>query len=167
MKTTNSYLSSLLKQSLFYKSKQRKPSPPKIKSIDLDFNRHGHVFQETGKLKPGRGHTGMIKRVWTCSKCGLVGVQHGLQRVIALQKAYTNVSCPEDSSVLLAAMQPRGKVKIIHPYVEQFGFKVGDILDIVSCPSEDSIKYGADVWVFSTERKEPVRLLRGEYSLIN
>lgn len=160
--TSYSYLNKNIK-SLFEKSKERKRIV-KIKYINLDLDQKGHIFQETGYIKPKKNEH-FIKRTWTCSQCGCVGTQEGIPRIIKLKKAYVDVNCPKDSSLIQALLQPRGKVRLTRPFPD-FGFEEGQEYEIVSCPPEYQIKYGSEVWIFSQKRNEPVRLLRREYHII-
>jgi hypothetical protein len=47
-----------------------------------------------------------------------------------------------------------------------FGLKKGCVCDCVECPPEHGRRYANDVWVYSKERGEPVRLLAGEYEFV-
>lgn len=156
-------LQGAFKHSLFAQKKAKRVYKPKIGVIDLDHNQHGHIFSQTGYLKPKKGEA-MIPRVWTCSQCGLIGVQKRFQRVIELPKAYIVVKCPNDNSMLKAVMQPRGTVTMKRDMVD-FGLEFGSTYKVVNCPPEYMDRYGDCIWVYSDKRKEPVRLLRGEFSL--
>lgn len=57
-------------------------------------------------------------------------------------------------------------VKIINPNLTQFGFRVGEVYEVVQCPEIHKEKYGDDIWIYSEKRQEPVRLLFREYELI-
>ena len=152
-------------KSLFVQSKEKQRKPiVKIKYINLDYDQKGHIFVETGVIKPGKKDT-FIKRIWECSQCGCIGIQEGFARIIKLQKAYVNVDCPKDSSMIQTLLQPRGNVKLTRPFPD-FGFEEGQVYEIVTCPAEYQIKYGSDIWIFSEKRNEPVRLLPREYRMI-
>lgn len=58
------------------------------------------------------------------------------------------------------------KVKLTDPYLAQFGFKKGEIHEVVDCPKEHEEKYKDCVWIYSEERNEPIRLLADEYRVV-
>lgn len=92
---------------------------------------------------------------YECTVCGLKGVMLGDSQFIEV----------DDNK--LCAKPKIGKRKIIVnpcPGIAQFGFKAGDELEVVDCPIEWAHVHKNAVWVYSSLRKEPVRLLINEYT---
>ncbi len=167
-KSQTSILGEMFKDSLFARSKQRKPPVVRIKFIDMANNPYGHIWSQTGYLKPGPDDT-LVPRVFTCSQCGLVGVLRPLwlgDQTIQLYRGYIDVRCPKESDMIKTLQQRKGKVILTRP-LRDFGLLAGQECDIVPCPPEDAQKYGDQPWVWSPTRNEPVRLLDGEYKYVN
>jgi hypothetical protein len=86
-----------------------------------------------------------------CKYCGLEGIRYGLSEFISVKY---NKKCTRPVSK---------KIKVISAYVcNAFEFSMNKIYEIIECPVEHS-QYKKDVWIYSDERKEPVRLLPGEF----
>jgi len=49
---------------------------------------------------------------------------------------------------------------------KQFGFTKNQEVERVECPRHFKPRYTNEMWVFSTQRNEPVRLYIGEYTII-
>ena len=167
-KIETSALKELFQGSKFAKSKQRKPAPVRIKFIDMDNNPYGHIWVKTHYLKAGPSDI-FVPRVYTCAKCGLVGVLRSRwlrDNRLELVKAYIDVKCTEESGMIKTLHQKKGKVLILMPLLD-FGIERGQECEVVSCPPDQAHKYGDHVWVWSPTRNEPIRLMKGEFKYIN
>lgn len=102
---------------------------------------------------------GKVYDLVKCKKCGLVGKRHGFNELVEVNKKVK----PCTANYVIERPQ---KVKIIYDG-GNLGVIPNEIYDVVDCPKEYKGKFDNDVWVFSQKRKEPVRLLSGEYQPIN
>ena len=95
---------------------------------------------------------------YKCEYCGLKGKRYGIgSEVLQVRKAKvcTHKAEPVEQVNL-------GKALITHDHPSMFGFEKGKEYDRVSCPVEFLEKYSDDIWLYSEERKEAVRMLDHE-----
>ena len=102
--------------------------------------------------------------VYKCKCCGLQGRRYGVAEEITVKR---------DKILCAYAKGLRDKVKKCEQVIitddypcNSFGFIKGIKYDRVPCPEDQREKFADDVWVFSDERGEPVRLLNGEFSVV-
>ena len=113
---------------------------------------YSHEFIKSSLITIKRGTKNYDKV--KCSICGLEGIRYGLSDMVSVKR---DKKCIKDTCK---------QVMIIGDYVcAEFGFKKGEIYNKAMCPKGKE-QYNNDVWVYSEERKEPVRLLPGEYRAI-
>lgn len=118
--------------------------------MEIHIATHNFVKQNAITIIRGKKVYDKVK----CTICGLEGIRYGLSDLIVVKH---DKKCVKKLGK---------KVKINNQYVcDNFGFEMGKIYDRVDCPDEQKDKYSDDFWVYSCERKEPVRLLAGEFIL--
>jgi hypothetical protein len=116
----------------------------------VNITEHNFEKQNLTTIKRGK----KLYDKYKCKDCGLEGIRYGLSDLITVKR---NKKC----------IIKKTKVQIISKYVlVNFGFDSGKTYDIVPCPKEQDEKYKKDVWVYSSERREPVRLLPNEFVYI-
>ena len=121
-----------------------------------------HDFEKQNNITIRRGN--QLYDIYRCRCCGLTGKRMGLAGEISVSG--NKVSCRRYKSFVQKNKEAE-KVKITHPYpCDQFGFELYKVYDRIPCPENMRDKYADDVWVFSENRKEPVRLLEGEFRLL-
>ncbi|MEY4934391.1 MAG: hypothetical protein RIS64_750, partial [Bacteroidota bacterium] len=91
---------------------------------------------------------------YKCKDCGCNGFRDGLRPFIMVKKGKDMSFCPKAQYNRPVTVQLNESVCI------QFGFEMNKIYTVVDSPDP---KYKNDVWVFSEQRNEPVRLLDGEF----
>ena len=126
----------------------------------VSLNDPNHKFSKVN-LVTQRGR-GQMFDTYKCEYCGLTGKRFGIgSNSIHVRKEKI---CTHKAEIIPPAKQENlGKVKIVDNYpCNQFGFKLNEIYDRVPCPQEEMEKYSNDVWVYSEQRKEPIRLLPNE-----
>ena len=98
---------------------------------------------------------------YKCKYCGLTGKRYGVgSEILQVKKAKV---CTHKAEIPEPTKQENlGKAKIIHNHPSMFGFENGKTYDRVPCPDEYMDKYSNDIWIYSEERKEPIRLLGHE-----
>jgi len=113
-----------------------------------------HEFEKQNLVTVFRG-----KKVYDrvkCRLCGLEGIRYGLESFVSVKY---DKRCKKGVGE---------RVQITSQYVcQQFGFDTGVVYDRCGCPDEYKDRHGRAVWVYSEKRKEPVRLLDGEFVFIN
>jgi len=124
--------------------------------ININLNSSSHNFQKSN-LVTQRGSAGSFD-TYKCSHCGLTGKRYGLNETVTVKK---DKKCL--SAVSNAPSENLGKVIITRLSSPGFGLEPLSEHDRVPCPKEYEDKYKNDVWVYSPTRKEPFRLLDGEY----
>ena len=89
----------------------------------------------------------------TCKTCGLSGRRYGFSSYIEVRKAKKCTRKKERPTM----------VELRDVDLEQFGFKPGEKHRVVECPIEYKDRFSDAIWIYSEKRKEPVRILEGEY----
>jgi len=116
----------------------------------MKVNISSHKFIKTNHITIVRG-----KKVYDkvkCSNCGLEGIRYGLSNEIHV-KYDKHCSTPRIEQII-----------VISDYVcASFGFEKGKVYNRVECPAEYMDRYSKSMWIYSNERKEPVRILPDEY----
>ncbi len=118
--------------------------------MEYPINGH-HEFEKTN-LVTIKGACGRLFDTYTCKHCGHTGQRFGINKYITAKEK----QCTHKLEYTL---------QIVSNYLEQFGLKVGCEYETV--PSPEKYKHFDGVWVFSQERGEPVRILEGEFEIIN
>jgi len=109
-----------------------------------------HNFVKENMVTIVRGNKAYDRVV--CSDCGLRGIRYGLDDTVSVKY---DKACRK---------QLAQRVKITGEYVcHEFGFLMGGEYDRCECPEKDRARHGNAVWVYSKQRREPVRLLFNEY----
>lgn len=96
---------------------------------------------------------------YKCTHCGLIGKRYGIGSDVVV--CSTENECTRPKPKLLQVYCISGYV------IQNFGLIADNIYDVVACPQEYEDKYKEDVWVYSKARRQPVRLLPGEYKDAN
>ncbi|MDR1199926.1 MAG: hypothetical protein LBK94_13115 [Prevotellaceae bacterium] len=113
----------------------------------INITEHDFVKQNLTTIKRGK----RLYDKYKCTSCGLEGIRYDLSNCIHVKR---NKKC----------LAKKTKIKITSKYVlVNFGFDGDKKYDIVPCPKEYEDKYKKSVWVYSNERREPVRLLPDEF----
>jgi hypothetical protein len=122
-----------------------------MKTISMD--NHDMVKQNLVTTKQGDSYR--------CLVCGVEGWRQNVSPIITITEAAFLVAekCTFLSSKPPKELPAEVKVRVDMP---NFGIEAG-IHKVVPCPDEYKNRYADDVWVWSEGRKEPVRLLPGEY----
>lgn len=132
-----------------------------------------HAFIKQNNLTITKGRK--FYDVYKCSYCGLEGKRFGLTNEISVTR--NKVSCTyyknylkkqkELEEVEAAQKQAATKIKVIDSYTcQMFGFEFNNVYDRVECPDSEKDNFLDDIWIFSQKRKEPVRLLPGEFEIV-
>lgn len=112
-----------------------------------------HKFRKTNSITIHKG--GRYYDEYTCELCQLEGKRFGFNEY---------VECKESRPCNMPTSE---KVKVTNDYpCQNFGFNRETIYDVVECPQEYLDRFANDVWIYSTERGEPVRLLPGEFEFV-
>lgn len=126
-----------------------------------------HQFTKQNNITISRGRKSYD--IYKCQCCGLEGKRYGLTEEITVVR--NKVSCSFYKNKLAKDKEDYDnstKVKITDRYpCISFGLEYGAIYDRVECPEEEKEKFANDIWVYSEKRKEPIRLLEGEYKIIS
>ena len=118
--------------------------------MKIGITTHDFVKQNMVTIMRGKKAYDKVK----CRICGLEGIRYGLS---------DNISVKRDKKCTKRLSR---RVEVISQYVcDNFGFERGKIYDRIDCPDECKDKYLDGFWVYSDARKEPVRLLHGEFIL--
>lgn len=104
--------------------------------------------------------------LYKCQECGAQGYRCGLAPMVELTEAeFKKAENCSFASRVTKTIDLRPRLQEIEtgemPYI---GIKAG-VHKCVSCPIKYA-QFAGDAWVFSDERQEPVRLLRGGYKVI-
>lgn len=125
-----------------------------------------HQFEKQNLVTISKGRKSYD--IYKCKCCGLEGKRASFTDVIQVTR--NKVSCTFYKAQIKKAKEEKencDKVKIIDHYpCHSFGLVYGNIYDRVECPVSEKEKYNNDIWVYSEKRKEPIRLLSGEYEIV-
>ena len=116
----------------------------------------GHDFQKKNLVTTSKGD------LYECSVCRATGYRNGLLGEILLTSPEFKKS--QTCTFVRKRITHRAATQLLVYDNPQFGLVEG-FMDTVPCPKEFQ-KYSNDIWVYSVLRKEPVRLLSGEYEFI-
>jgi hypothetical protein len=124
----------------------------------IDISVTSHAFEKVNIVTVIRGNRAYDK--YRCRVCGLEGKRYGFSEVISVQR--DKLSCSYRKRMMAE------KVRIIKMYEQylkdQFGLFADKEYETVEPPEGYEGKYPGSVWVFSEKRREPVRLLPGEFT---
>ncbi len=120
--------------------------------MQIDGTTHEFIKQNLSTIIRGKKVYDKVK----CKLCGLEGIRYSLSNIVNVKY---DKKCPKKASK---------KVQIISRYVcNNFGFEYGKIYERCECPDKYKEIHKDAIWIYSDERKEPVRLLSGEFNLLN
>lgn len=119
-----------------------------------------HDFQKVNAVTIVRG--GYAYDKYRCRVCGLEGKRYSFSETIRVQRDI--LSCSHRQRM------KAGKICIRETHEPnlkpQFGLFAGREYETVEPPEDYKGKYPGSVWVFSKKRREPVRLLPGEFVFV-
>ena len=127
----------------------------------IDRNRHDFEKVNLTTLPSRKGGYDIL----ACKDCGLKGksYQIGIVEIDGRIKPDKVEFCHKRTVI----QRKKAQVKMISKNILQFGFIVGEIYTSCDCPDEYKGKFDSEIWVYSEEAGEPVRILSGEYEIVS